>query len=145
MVGNSLSFPMVYNMAPNGKRFTSYDCRKLDRFAESEFWEDWTFWSNSGFWQNFAMTFPETLNTKVSDSTLSFPRVTHMAFSDARFDSYGILKSGRGAENFLDRLCRPVNNQVLMAEDAQNVTRVVYKFRRSLTQLSNAYSHAHFQ
>jgi hypothetical protein len=123
----------------------SYDCQKFDRFAESEFWADWILWSKSGFWQNIAMTFPETLNTKVSDSKLSFPLVTHMAFSNARFGSYGILKSGRGAENFLDRLCRPVNNQVLRAEDAQNMTRVVYKFRRSLTQLSNAYSHAHFR
>jgi hypothetical protein len=96
----------------------SYDCRKLDRFAESELWVDWTFWSKSGFWQNFAMTFPETLNTKVADNDLSFPLVTHMAFSDAWFGSYGILKSGRGAENFLDRLCRPANDQVLRAEDA---------------------------
>jgi hypothetical protein len=123
----------------------SYDYQKFDRFAESEFWADWTLWSKSEFWQNIAMTFPETLNTKVSDSKLSFPLVTHMAFSNARFGSYGILKSGRGAENFLDRLCRPVNNQVLRAEDAQNLTRVVYKFRRSLTQLSNAYSHTHFR
>jgi hypothetical protein len=94
---------------------------------------------------NFAMTFPETLNTKVSDSKPSFLLVTHMTFSDARFGSYEILKLGRGAENFLDRLCRLVNNQVLRAEDAQNMMRVVYKFRRALTQLSNAYSHTHFQ
>jgi hypothetical protein len=91
------------------------------------------------------MTFPKTLNTKVADNKLSLPLVTHMAFSDARFGSYEILKSGRGAENFLDRLCRPANDQVLRAKDAQNLTRVVYKFRRSLTQLSNAYSHAHFR
>jgi hypothetical protein len=91
------------------------------------------------------MTFPKTLNTKVSDKELSFPLVTHMAYSDARFGSYHILKSGRGAENFLDRLCRPPNDQVLRAEDARNLTRVIYKFRRPLTQLSNAYSHAHFQ
>jgi hypothetical protein len=51
------------------------------------------------------MTFPETLNTKVAANKLSFPLVTHMAYSDARFDTYGILKSGQGAENFLDRLC----------------------------------------
>jgi hypothetical protein len=44
------------------------------------------------------MTFPETLNTKVAINELSFPLVTHMAYSDARFDSYEILKSGRGAE-----------------------------------------------
>jgi hypothetical protein len=90
------------------------------------------------------LTFPETLNTKVADNELRFPLVTHMVYSDARFGSYGILKSGRGAENFLDRLCRKVNDQVLRAKDARNLTRVVYKFRRPLTQLSNAYSHAHF-
>jgi hypothetical protein len=122
----------------------SYNCRKLDRLAKSGFWADWTFRSNSGIWQNFAMTFPETLNTKVADKELSFPLVTRMAYSDARFGSYGILKSGRGAENFLDRLCRPANDQVLRAEDARNMTRVVYKFRRPLTQLSNACPHAHF-
>jgi hypothetical protein len=72
----------------------SYDYQKLDRFAESEFWADWTLWSKSGFWQNFIMTFPETLNTKVADNELSFLLVTHMAYSDARFGSYGILKSG---------------------------------------------------
>jgi hypothetical protein len=64
------------------------------------------------------MTFPETLNTKVADNELSFPLVTHMAYSDARFGNYGILKSGQGAENFLDRLCRLANDRVLRAEDA---------------------------
>jgi hypothetical protein len=64
------------------------------------------------------MTSVETLNTKVAVNKLSFPLVTHMAYSDARFDSYVILKSGRGAENFLDRLDRPANDQVLTAEDA---------------------------
>jgi hypothetical protein len=91
------------------------------------------------------MTFPETLKTKVADNEFSFPLVTHIAYSDARFGNYGILKSERGAENFLDRLCRPANDQVLRAEDARNLTRIVYKFRRSLTQLSNAYSHTHFR
>jgi hypothetical protein len=91
------------------------------------------------------MTFPETLNTKVADSKLRFPLVTHMAFSDAWFGSYRILKSGWGAENFLDRLCRLANDQVLRAEDAQNLMRAVFKFRRPLTQLSHAYSHAHFR
>jgi hypothetical protein len=91
------------------------------------------------------MTFPETLNTKVADNELSFPLLTHVAYSDARFGNYGILKSGRGAENFLDRLCRPANDQVLRAEDARNLMRVVYEFRRPLTQLFNACSHAHFR
>jgi hypothetical protein len=85
------------------------------------------------------MTFPKTLNTKVSINELSFPLVTHMAYSDAWFDSYVILKSGRGAENFLDRLGRPVNNQVLRAEDARILVRIVYKFCRPLTQLSNTH------
>jgi hypothetical protein len=58
------------------------------------------------------MTFPESLNTKVTDNELSFPLVTHMTYSDARFGNYVILKSGRDAENFLDRLCRPANDQV---------------------------------
>jgi hypothetical protein len=40
------------------------------------------------------MTFPETLNTKVADNELSFLLVTHTTYSDARFDNYGILKSG---------------------------------------------------
>jgi hypothetical protein len=59
------------------------------------------------------MTFAKTLNTKVAAHELSFPLVTHTAYSDARFDSYGILKSGRGTENFLHRLSRPANDQVL--------------------------------
>jgi hypothetical protein len=36
MVGNPLIFPVIYNTAPNGQRFTSYGCQKLNRFAESE-------------------------------------------------------------------------------------------------------------
>jgi hypothetical protein len=90
------------------------------------------------------MIFPETLNTKVSVNELIFPLVTHTAYSDARFDSYEILNSGRGAENFLDRLGRPANDQVLRAEDAWILARVVYKFHRPLTQISNAYLYAHF-
>jgi hypothetical protein len=91
------------------------------------------------------MTFPETLKTKVAANELSFLLVTHTVYSDARFESYGILKSGRGAENFLDRLDRPANDQILGAEDARILGRVVYTFCRPLTQLSNAYSYAHFR
>jgi hypothetical protein len=91
------------------------------------------------------MTSPETLNTKVGVNELAFPLVTHMVYSDARFGICGILKSGRGAENFLYRLDRPANNQVLGAEDMRNMARVIYKFGRPLTQLSNAYSYALFR
>jgi hypothetical protein len=48
---------------------------------------------------------------------LSFLLVTHPTYSDARFDSYGILKSGPGAEDFLDKLDIPTNDQVLREED----------------------------
>jgi hypothetical protein len=44
------------------------------------------------------MTSPETLNTKVVSNRLRFLLVTHMVSSDARFDSYGLLKSGHGAK-----------------------------------------------
>jgi hypothetical protein len=44
------------------------------------------------------MTSLETWNTKVSVNELNFLLVTHTVYFDARFDSYGILKSGQGAE-----------------------------------------------
>jgi hypothetical protein len=64
------------------------------------------------------MTSLETLNTKGTINELSFWLVTHMVYSDARYNSYGILESGRGAENFLDRLDRLANDHILRAEDA---------------------------
>jgi hypothetical protein len=76
------------------------------------------------------MTSPEILNTKASVNELSFPLVTHTVYSDAWFDSYGILKLVPSTENFLDRLDRPTNDQVLRAEDLRNLVRVVYKFRK---------------
>jgi hypothetical protein len=59
------------------------------------------------------MTSPETLNTKHSSNEIRFPLVTHTVNSNAQFGSYGLLKSGQGAENFLDRLIIHVNGQVL--------------------------------
>jgi hypothetical protein len=61
------------------------------------------------------MTSPETLNTKLAVNELIFRPVTHMAHFDARFDIYGVSKSGQGAEQILDRLDRRKNNQVLSA------------------------------
>jgi hypothetical protein len=55
------------------------------------------------------------MNTKVSINELSFPPVTHMVYSDARFDSYRIFKSGKGDEHFLDRLDILANDQILRA------------------------------
>jgi hypothetical protein len=62
---------------------------------------------------NFSMTSPETLNIKFAINKLSFLLITHMVNSDARFDSYGILKLGQGAEYFLDRLVMQMNGQIL--------------------------------
>jgi hypothetical protein len=99
MVGNSLSFLMVCNMTPSGWRFLSYDCQKLDRSAETEIRADYTSRHKSGIWQNFTMTTPKTLNMKIAINKLSFPLVVD---SDAGFDNYGILKSGRGAGQILE-------------------------------------------
>jgi hypothetical protein len=46
------------------------------------------------------MTLPETLNTEVTDNELSFPLVTHTAYSDQRFDSYRILMSDEVLKTF---------------------------------------------
>jgi hypothetical protein len=59
------------------------------------------------------MTSLETLNTEFTTNELSFWLVTHTAYSDARFDSYGILNSGQGAENFPGRLDIQMNDYVL--------------------------------
>jgi hypothetical protein len=110
-VGNSVMFPMVHNTAPNSQQFMSYDCQKLDQSTESEIWADCTFPHKSRVWQIFAMTYPETLNMKFTFNKLSFLLVTHMSYSDARFDSYMILKS----EHFLDRLDIQANDKVSRA------------------------------
>jgi hypothetical protein len=44
------------------------------------------------------MTTPETLNMKLYINKLGFRLVTHTAYFNARFDNYGILMSGQGAE-----------------------------------------------
>jgi hypothetical protein len=61
------------------------------------------------------MTSTEILNNKVGINELRFPLVSHTVYSDARFDSYVILKSEPGAEDFLDWLDKPMNYQVLRA------------------------------
>jgi hypothetical protein len=62
------------------------------------------------------MTSQECLNFKVFNE-LSFPMVAHTTYSDVRFDSYGNLKLGQDAENFLDRLDIPTDDQLLKAGD----------------------------
>jgi hypothetical protein len=59
------------------------------------------------------MTSPETLNMKFAVNEFSFPLVTHTAYSDARFESYEILKTGEGVEHYPDRLDIQMNDQVL--------------------------------
>jgi hypothetical protein len=63
------------------------------------------------------MTSLETLHTKVVVNKLSFLLVTHMTYSDARFDSYRILNTEQGAEDLLNRLDILTNDQVLRAAD----------------------------
>jgi hypothetical protein len=58
------------------------------------------------------MTTPETLNSKIAVNELSFLRVTHTAYSNARFASYMILKLGQGDEYFLDRSVMQMNDHV---------------------------------
>jgi hypothetical protein len=65
--------------------------------------------------ESVADTFHDVVDLAVNK--LSFPLVTHTVDSDARFGGYGILKSGQGAENFMDRLDRRMNNPVLRAEN----------------------------
>jgi hypothetical protein len=60
----------------------------------------------------------ETLNMKLAANELSFPLVTHMAYSDAWFDRYEILKSGQGVEHCPEGLDIQVKDQALGAEDA---------------------------
>jgi hypothetical protein len=55
------------------------------------------------------MTSPKTFNMKLAINELIFLLVTYMVDSEAQFDSYGILKSGQGAGQFLDRLDIQVN------------------------------------
>jgi hypothetical protein len=59
------------------------------------------------------MTSPEILDTKISNNELIFLLVTHTVYSDTRFGSYGLLKSGHGAEHNLDRLDIQVIDQIL--------------------------------
>jgi hypothetical protein len=63
------------------------------------------------------MTSLETLHTKVVVNKLSFLLVTHMTYSDVRFDSYRILNTEQGAEDLLNRLDILTNDQVLRAAD----------------------------
>jgi hypothetical protein len=58
------------------------------------------------------MTSPEALNTKVIINELIFLLITHTVYSDAWFDSYGLLKTGQNAEHFLDILDIQANPQV---------------------------------
>jgi hypothetical protein len=74
---------------------------------------DHTFQHKTGFWRNLTMTSPETPNTEFAFNKLSFLLITHTAYSAAWFDSYEILKSGQGAEYFLDRLVMQFNDHVL--------------------------------
>jgi hypothetical protein len=46
--------------------------------TSEKIWTDRTFWHKSGSGGNFAMTSPDTLNTKVVINELSFPMVNYL-------------------------------------------------------------------
>jgi hypothetical protein len=50
------------------------------------------------------MTSLETLHMKNAVKELRFPLITHMAYFHTQFGPYGLLKSGYGADQILDRL-----------------------------------------
>jgi hypothetical protein len=95
----------------------SYDVGNSIGLLNQEFCADYTFWHKSGFLAKFRHDLPR--NVEYAINKLIFPLVTHMVYSDTRFGSYGLLKSGRGAEQILDRLDIQVNDQVLRAQEAQ--------------------------
>jgi hypothetical protein len=58
---------------------------------------------------------------KSAVNKLSFPLVTHTAYFNTRFGSYGLLKSGYSANQILDRLDIQVIDQVLGPQDGLNL------------------------
>jgi hypothetical protein len=107
------------------------------------FWADSTFLDESGFWENFAMTSPETLYKKDVVNKLIFLPVTHATRFDIRFGCYGVLKSEHGAEHFwTEKMVSGFSR--FEGIRSVNLSEGVYGFRRSLAQLSNAYSYTHF-
>jgi hypothetical protein len=84
-----------------------------------QFRADCTFRHESGFWQNFAMTSPKSLYMKNAANKLCFPMVTHTAYFGTLFGSYGLLNSGYGADQILDRLVIQVIDQVFGPQEGQ--------------------------
>jgi hypothetical protein len=108
---------MVHFTTSNGQRFPSYGYRNsiglLNRVKSGQIVP----FSISPDLGKFRHDLYRNLNMKIAVNELSFSLVTHTNYSDARFDSYGILKSGQGAKDFLDKLDILTNDQVLRAED----------------------------
>jgi hypothetical protein len=67
------------------------------------------------------MTSPETLYTKNVINELSFLLVTHTTSFDLGFGRYGILKSGYGADQIVDRLGIQVFDQVFGPQEVQTL------------------------
>jgi hypothetical protein len=79
-IGSSPCFPMVHFITLNSQRITSYGYQRMARWLNRGKLSRLDLPTQINIWQNFAMTFLETLNTKVADNDLSFPLITHMAF-----------------------------------------------------------------
>jgi hypothetical protein len=65
------------------------------------------------------MTSLDTLHTKSAVNELSFLLATHMSYFNTGFGRYGLLKSGYGTDQILDRLDRQVIDQVFRALEVQ--------------------------
>jgi hypothetical protein len=76
------------------------------------------------------MTSLDTLHTKSAVNELSFLLATHMSYFNTGFGRYGLLKSGYGTDQILDRLDRQVIDQVFRALEVQILLGLEHGFRR---------------
>jgi hypothetical protein len=73
------------------------------------------------------MTSLDTLHTKSAVNELSFLLATHMSYFNTGFGRYGLLKSGYGTDQILDR---QVIDQVFRTLEVQILLGLEHGFRR---------------
>jgi hypothetical protein len=143
MVANSLTFPMVHKMAPNGQRFVSYGSRKPDRLLTQNFLGSLDL--PVGLLAKFCHDHPRNFvyekchqQTKLS-AGYSYDWFGHMVWW------LWIFKSGFIIGQILDRLVIQVLGQVFWPQDEWDLPGSTYKIWRPLAQLSDTYSNTHFR
>jgi hypothetical protein len=125
----------------NSKWPVDYELRLSENGRAAEL----TFCHKSGFCQNFTMTSPETMYTKVAINELSFLLVTHTTYSDERFDSYGIFWSQVTVLNCFGQIGHWNKTPALGAKNEWILMRLDYRFHSLLAQVFNAYSNTWFR